>query len=104
MNLLIDANLPYSLRTALKRFGTVMHVRDFGLMAAHDDAVLSAAIQRKAVLLTRDLDFGHPFQYPPAKHQGVIILRVPAWYRVVDIASYFVDHSLSLIMTLHTLL
>ena len=76
MKFLIDANLPYSLQAILSPYGQCWHVRDLGLATAHDSLVMTTAIRHKAVLITRDLEFGNPFMYPPDTHHGVMIIRV----------------------------
>ena len=46
--------------------------------SASDQKVLRLAIQKDLVLLTNDKGFGNIRIYPPAEHQGVILLRIGA--------------------------
>lgn len=58
MRFLIDAQLPQRLARRLADLGhDATHVADIGLESATDAAVWSAAIARKAVLVTKDQDF-----------------------------------------------
>lgn len=85
MNVLIDANLPYSLTGSLEQVGKTNHLRDFGLERASDEQVIEVARKHKAVLVTRDLEFGNHYLFPPEKHFGVIIIRVPRQFKTADI-------------------
>ena len=58
MRFLIDAQLPPGLAEWLRRRGhEADHVCDLGLLAADDERILHAAIDRNAVLVTKDEDF-----------------------------------------------
>jgi predicted nuclease of predicted toxin-antitoxin system len=58
MKFLIDAQLPRALADWLLRTGhEAVHVQDLVLEAASDAKVLAAAIDRAAVLVTKDGDF-----------------------------------------------
>ena len=45
---------------------------------ATDEEVLKLAIQQDLVLLTNDKDFGNTLLYPPAQHEGIILLKITA--------------------------
>lgn len=58
MRFLIDAQLPRRLTRQLADLGhDATHVADIGLESASDAAVWSAAIERAAILVTKDQDF-----------------------------------------------
>jgi predicted nuclease of predicted toxin-antitoxin system len=77
MRFLLDANMPRSAVALLLKCGhEVEFARDIGLQAAPDDQIASHAIQSRAVLLTRDLDFSDVRRYPPEKYPGIVVLRL----------------------------
>jgi predicted nuclease of predicted toxin-antitoxin system len=78
MRFLVDANMPRSAVALLQSFGhAAEHVRDLGLGAAPDSQIAARARSTGAVFLTRDLDFSDIRHYPPADHQGLIVMRLP---------------------------
>jgi len=78
MRFLVDANVPRSAVAALQRFGHhVEFARDIGLAAATDDQIAAHAINTKAAILTRDLDFADIRRYPPNQYEGIVVLRLP---------------------------
>jgi len=72
-----DENLPVVVASVLKEAGfdadTVYNQR---LSGFQDDKILEACIQEQRTLLTLDLDFADIRVYPPAKHFGIIVLRI----------------------------
>jgi predicted nuclease of predicted toxin-antitoxin system len=49
-----------------------------------------------AVLLTRDLDFADVRQYPPQKHAGIVVLRLPddaTAHAIASIVERFVEQA-----------
>jgi len=63
---------------ALQKFGhQVEFARDVGLAAATDEQIAAHALQSKAAILTRDLDFADIRQYPPEQYAGIVVLRLP---------------------------
>ncbi len=78
MRFFLDANLPRSAVEALQKFGhQVEFARDVGLAAATDEQIAAHALQSKAAILTRDLDFADIRQYPPEQYAGIVVLRLP---------------------------
>jgi predicted nuclease of predicted toxin-antitoxin system len=58
VRLLIDAQLPPRLARRLRDLGhDAVHVGEIGLAAATDKVVWDAAIERRAILVTKDQDF-----------------------------------------------
>ncbi len=80
MNFFIDANLPYSTKEIFEEFGKCWHTREVGLQDASDEVILKFAKEKKAILATRDLEFGNPYLYPKGSHCGVLIIRVPFYF------------------------
>lgn len=91
MNFFLDANLPCSLKDIFSRYGEVWHTNDVGLQSAIDQDVFNFAVSKRAILVTRDLDFGNPYLYPKEAHHGIIILRVPSHYNSAQIKNIFAD-------------
>ena len=42
-----------------------------------DDALIEICRIEKRCLVTLDLDFSNPIHYPPARYQGIVVLRPP---------------------------
>ena len=85
---LIDEDLPLSLSEALRKKGHACeHVIEMGQRGAPDRRVFALAQERRAVLVSRDTDFGNVLQFPLGSHQGIIVVRFPSATRsraVVD--------------------
>ncbi len=82
---LLDANIPYSATEVFDQRHDVSHVRDVGLDRATDGDIASWAKEREMVIVTRDLDFANTIVFPPEKHYGIIVVRVPSFYPAKDI-------------------
>ena len=81
---LLDANMPRSSAELMRSLGfDVEDVRDIGMMAASDRAIIQHALKTKRVVVTRDTDFGELLRYP--LHPGAIILRLPFKYKSQEI-------------------
>ncbi len=80
MKLLLDENLPLSFVEELMKLGfSVEHVRKIGLRGKSDQEIARYALQQKAVIITKDVEFGSFVLYPKGSHYGVIVLRVPSF-------------------------
>jgi predicted nuclease of predicted toxin-antitoxin system len=78
MRFLIDANLPRAVIAVVQSLGhQAEFARDIGLASATDQQIASHALQYRAALLTRDLDFEDIRQYPPDRYSGIVVLRLP---------------------------
>jgi predicted nuclease of predicted toxin-antitoxin system len=74
----IDEDLPRSTAKILRANGfEVYDIRDHGLRGQADEAILSFATQKKAILLTGDLGFGNQLRYPIGSHEGIVIAHFP---------------------------
>lgn len=85
MKCLLDANLPFSAKEVFPDNFNVAHVRDIGLESASDLEIIFWAKKNKAVLFTRDLDFANILNFPPQKHEGIVVLRIPSFYSAKNI-------------------
>ncbi|MBS3816887.1 MAG: DUF5615 family PIN-like protein [Candidatus Thermoplasmatota archaeon] len=74
----LDENMPNSSVDMLKDLGyEVGHARTSGLKGATDDEISKYAKDQKAILVSRDLDFGNVLWYPEGSHHGLLLLRLP---------------------------
>lgn len=87
MKCLLDANLPFSAKEVFPAIFQVLHVRDLDLESASDLEIISWAKRNKAILFTRDLDFANILNFPPQKHEGIVVLRIPSFYSAKNIKS-----------------
>jgi predicted nuclease of predicted toxin-antitoxin system len=86
MKFLLDANIPYS---ALEIFREIdleaIHVKNIGLGKSTDLEIMNNALENKSIIITKDLGFGNIKIFPPKSHQGVIILRLPFFFKASQI-------------------
>lgn len=86
MHFIVDANMRRSTVGVLHRLGhTAVHVRDIGLGDASDEIIAEKSRELRAALITRDLDFADMRNYPPARHGGLLVMRMPDHSTAVQI-------------------
>jgi predicted nuclease of predicted toxin-antitoxin system len=74
----IDEDLPRSTAKILRANGfEVYDIRDHGLRGQADEAILSFATQKKAILITGDLWFGNQLKYPVGSNEGIVVAHFP---------------------------
>ncbi len=74
MKFLLDANLPKSLVSLLKKKYNVKCKRDSGHRS--DDEIYRSIKKSGSVLITLDTDFLFILRYPPGNHPGIVVLRL----------------------------
>lgn len=75
---LVDEDMPRSTARILREHGYLADdVRDVGLRGQSDAKVFAFAQTQKCVLVTGDKGFANILRYPPGKHAGIIVMRVP---------------------------
>lgn len=85
MRFILDANIPYSAKDVFHHSDHAVHVRDIGFSDASDSEILEYALRKKAVVVTKDLDFANSILHPITTHHGVLVLRLPSHFPAVAI-------------------
>jgi predicted nuclease of predicted toxin-antitoxin system len=79
MRLKLDETLGEQGRTSLEAAGhDVCTVSVQNLCSATDDDLIARCQADQRCLVSLDMDFANPLRYPPARHAGVAVLRLPS--------------------------
>lgn len=85
MKFLIDNNLSLLLAESLIAHGhDAVHLRDLGMQAATDEAVLARAATENRVLISADTDFGALLARSKAARPSVLLIRRLAGRRAAE--------------------
>mgnify|MGYP001593457626 FL=1 len=92
MRFFLDENIPLSVLDFIASFGfKVDHVKNIGMHGARDKQIAEYAKKQKAVLITKDLEFGNLLIYPSGSHYGLLILKLPYTFSADQIAKTLSD-------------
>ncbi|MBI5066304.1 DUF5615 family PIN-like protein [Candidatus Woesearchaeota archaeon] len=92
MKFFLDENISISVVNFIKILGfEVEHARTAGLSGATDKEISEYAKKNKAILVTKDLEFGNILIYPEKSHHGLLILRLPNYYKTAQLVKILVN-------------
>ena len=88
MRFFLDTNIPHSALMVFEELKLESaHARDVGLGRATDREIADYAKKNRSILLTKDLEFYNTHLFPIGSHEGLIIMRLPTFFK----ASQFVN-------------
>ncbi len=92
MRFLLDENMPLSTLEILKEKGySAEHVRQTSLVGSPDIIIAEYAKRQNLILITKDLEFGSMLFYPAGTHYGLIVLRLPSYFKARQINNVLKD-------------
>lgn len=79
MLFLVDENLPISVGKIFSNRGYEVEYVSLSeeLRSQPDEVIFNYAVAKRAIIVTRDLNFGNPTRFPLNKIPGIIVLRFP---------------------------
>ncbi len=97
MRFFLDSNMPYSILDLFKELNLeAIRSRDLGLARADDEEIVKYAIKNKYVLITKDLEFANRKRFPINSTQGIIILRLPFFFKANQVKKVLKDTLISM--------
>ena len=81
MRFVLDENMPLSSVALLQNIGhNVEHIIKTNLRGADDKDIADYSKNKKAILITKDIEFGSIILYPRGAHYGLIVVRLPNYF------------------------
>ncbi len=78
MRIKLDENLGLRGIHEFERYGhDVASVAGQNMQSASDRELIAACVAEQRCLVTLDLDFSHPLEFPPHEYAGIAVLRLP---------------------------
>ncbi|MBI4056198.1 MAG: DUF5615 family PIN-like protein [Elusimicrobia bacterium] len=79
LRLLLDENLPDWISETLRQKGLdAVDIREIGGSGLSDEEVYNRAQSEKRHIVSSNFkQFGNPILFPPSKHTGIVVLRLP---------------------------
>jgi predicted nuclease of predicted toxin-antitoxin system len=72
----LDENLPFDLKRVFPGANhDVMTVAEENISGCENQALYDICQREHRILISLDLDFAHPFRFPPGATSGIIVLR-----------------------------
>lgn len=91
--------MPYSTLKIFKELNLeAQHAKDVGLEKASDKEIIDYTITHKYVLITKDLEFGNTSIFPTKHQQGLIIVRLPFYFKSAKIAELLKEFLRSIVI------
>ena len=92
MKFFLDTNIPYSALVVFEELKLEStHARDAGLSRVSDREIADYAKKNESILLTKDLEFANTKPFPLGSHKGLIIMRLPTFFKASQFANVLRD-------------
>lgn len=92
MKFFLDANIPHSALKVFEEFNLeAVHARDIGLSKATDKEIFEYAVNKRCILVTKDLGFANITAFPEDSHYGIVIMRLPHFFKAQQFANALKD-------------
>lgn len=92
MRFFLDANIPYSALEVFKDLNLEpLHARDVGLSRADDKEIFDYAVKNNSILVTKDLEFANITLFPAELHHGIVIMRLPPFFKSTQFVNVLRD-------------
>lgn len=89
MKFFLDENISQVLISEFQKEGfEAEHAAKVDLSGAKDNEIAQYAKKQKAILITKDIEFGSFLLYPKGSHYGLIILRYPCNFTTTLISKH----------------
>ena len=92
MKFFLDANIPHSVLKVFEELEMkAEHARDAGLSNATDKEIFEYAVKNRRILVTKDLEFANITTFPAGSHHGIVIMRLPHFFKAQQVANALKD-------------